>query len=62
MTKRGDEDIEGGSESFYTHERGALKKLFGQEGGSENLFTSKPTGGGEGLLTIKPPARGDAKF
>ena len=43
---RGDEDIEGeggGSENFQTNKRGALKKL---SGGSENLYTSKPTGGG----------------
>ena len=39
----------GGSENFYTPERGALKKL----GGSANLYTSNSTGcggGGWGLL------------
>ena len=32
----------GGSENFQTPKRGALKKV---RGGSENLYTSKPTGG-----------------
>ena len=44
--KADDENIEVGSKYFQTHERGALRKLLGQEGGAENLYTSKPTGGG----------------
>ena len=46
----GGEDIEGGGgggyENFKTPKRGALKKLLGYEGASENLYTSKPTGEG----------------
>ena len=41
----GDEDIEGGAPKIFRHPKGGvLKKL----GGSENLYTSKPTGGGGG--------------
>ena len=40
-----------GLQNFSTPERGALKKnCWARRGGSENLYTSKPTGEGEGLL------------
>ena len=52
MTREEDEDIEGGLRKFFRHPKGppgAVKKL--GAGGSENLYTSKPTGeGGGGLL------------
>ena len=35
--------LRGGSENLQTPERGALRKI---GGGSENLYTSKPTGEG----------------
>ena len=45
---RGDEDIEGGGLlKFLDTRKGALKKI---RGGSEDLYTSKPTGEGGGLL------------
>ena len=45
MTRGGDEDIEGG---------GGLRKFLDiRKGGSENLYTSKPTGGGGGGRTPK---------
>ena len=47
---RGDEDIEGGrAPKIFRHPKGGLGINFGR-GGSENLYTSKPTGGGGGLL------------
>ena len=43
---RGDEDIEGGAPKSFRHPKeGALEKIRRGEG-SENLYTSKPTGGG----------------
>ena len=42
-----------------TPERGALEKLLGWEGGSENFSTSKPTGGG-GLLKNSIASKGGA--
>ena len=54
--------LRGGSENFQTPKRGPLKKLGG--GGSENVYTSKPTGEG-GLLknrTAEPLVRGAAKI
>ena len=45
MTRRGDEDIEGGGGSeMLRNPKGGLLKNYG---GSENLYTSKPTGEGE---------------
>ena len=43
---RGDEDIEGGSKILDIRKGGSEKIM----GGSENLYTSKPTGEGGGLL------------
>ena len=44
MTRGVDEDIERGLRKFLdTRRGGTLKKLLRQEGGSENLYTSKPT-------------------
>ena len=43
---RGDEDIEGGLWKFLDTRKGDSEKTRGGEGGSENLYTSKPTGGG----------------
>ena len=63
MTRRGDEDIEGGFQKFLDTRKGGSEKLLGLERGSENLYTTKPIGGGEGgLLKIQPLARGLLKF
>ena len=47
MTRRGDEDIEGGLRKFLDTQRGGSEKIVGLGGGegrgSENLYTSKPT-------------------
>ena len=44
MTKGVDEDIEGGGlQKFLDTRKGGPEKI---RGGSENLYTSKPTGGG----------------
>ena len=45
MTREGDEDIEGGGglRKFLDTRKGGSEKI---RGGSENLYTSKPTGGG----------------
>ena len=51
MTRGGDEDIEGGLRKFLDTRKGGSEKI---RGGSENLYTSKPTGeGGEGGLLKK---------
>ena len=50
MTRRGgggDEDIERGSENCLDTRKGGSEKF---RGGSENLYTSKPTGDLEGGL------------
>ena len=39
--KGGDEDIEGGLWKFLDTQKGGSEKI---RGGSENLYTSKPTG------------------
>ena len=43
MTREGDEDIEGGLRKFLDTRKGGSEKT---RGGSENLYTSKPTGEG----------------
>ena len=48
---RGDEDIEGGLQTFLDTRKGGSEKIVGLGGGgSENLYTSKPAGEGEGGL------------
>ena len=42
---RGDEDIEGGLQTFLATQKGGSEKIRGG-GGSKNLYTSKPTGEG----------------
>ena len=44
MTRRGDEDIEGGLRKFLDIRKGGSEKMRG--GGSENLYTLNPKGGG----------------
>ena len=46
---RGDEDIEGGLQKIFRHPKGGSEKI---RGGSENLYTSKPTGGGGALKNL----------
>ena len=41
---RGDEDIEGGLRKFLDTRKGGSEKI--RRGGSENLYSSKPTGDG----------------
>ena len=43
MTRGGDEDIEGGLRKFLDTRRGGSEKIVALGGGSENLYTSKPT-------------------
>ena len=44
MTRGGDEDIEGGAPKIFRHPKGGLwKNCCARRGGSENLYTSKPT-------------------
>ena len=44
MTRGGDEDIEGGLRKFLDTRREGSEKIFcARRGGSENLYTSKPT-------------------
>ena len=45
MTRVGDEDSEGGLRKFLDTQKGGSEKI---RGGSENLYTSKPTGEGGG--------------
>ena len=45
MTRGRDEDIERGLPKFLDTRKGSSEKIRGG-GGSENLYTSKPTGGG----------------
>ena len=45
-----DEDIEGGLRKIFDTWKGGSEKIVGLGGGSENLYTLKPTGGGQGLL------------
>ena len=58
---RGDEDIEGGLSKFLDTRKGGSEKIRGG-GGSENLYTSKPTEGGRGSFKIEPVARETAKI
>ena len=46
--RRGNEDIEGGSENFYTPEKGALKKKIGLGGGAPKIFIFQNQQEGEG--------------
>ena len=50
MTRGKDEDIEGGLQKFLDTRKGGSEKI---RGGSENLYTSKPTGVGEGGGLLK---------
>ena len=43
MTRGRDEDIEGGLRKFLDTRRGGSEKIVALGGGSENLYTSKPT-------------------
>ena len=45
MTRGGDEDIEGGLRKILDTRKGGSEKI---REGSENLYTSKPTGEGGG--------------
>ena len=53
MTRGKDEDIEGGLQKFLDTRKGGSEKIRGGGGGSENLYTSKPTGVGVGGGTPK---------
>ena len=48
MTRGGDEDIKGGLRKFLDTRKGGSEKIRGGGRGSENLYTSKPTGEGGG--------------